>query len=196
MDQKFALKYKQVFEILSDAAACAQNRLILVGGTALAIFYLEHRVSVDLDFVPLEGDEAKLKEMMKGCLTKKGYRTSTAHHTNQFVVQFEDTSIKIEIFYPTKKIKKIQTFEVAGVPLLVASFEDLLEMKLETYANRKAARDLFDIVFILKKMNKDFGLVKELLAKYGRPDNLDEIRDYISSEDDYKFFNEVIQNAT
>ncbi len=196
MNQKFALKYKRVFEILSDTAACAQNRLILVGGTALAIFYLNHRVSVDLDFVPLEGDEVKLKEMMKGCLTKKGYRTSVASHTNQFVVQFEDTSIKIEIFYPTAKIKKIETFEVSGVPLSVASLDDLLVMKLEAYANRKAARDLFDIVFILKKMDRGFDLVKELLAKYGRPDNLEGIKEYITSEDDYKFFNEVVENAS
>ncbi|MDO8553684.1 MAG: nucleotidyl transferase AbiEii/AbiGii toxin family protein [Candidatus Micrarchaeota archaeon] len=196
MDQKFALKYRRVLDIISDTAACAQNRLILVGGTALAVFYLKHRASVDLDFVPLEGDETKLKEMMKGCLTKKGYRTSTARYHNQFVVQFDDTSIKIEIFYPTNKIKKIQSFDVAGVSISVASLEDIFEMKLEAYANRKAVRDLFDIIFILKHLGMNYDSVKDLLAKYGHPNDPEEIRDYVISEDDYKFFNEVVKNAS
>ena len=90
MDEQFNRKYKKVLEILPDVAACAQGKLVLVGGTALALFYLKHRVSVDLDFVPVEGDEVKLKEALKGCLTSKGYRTTPGAFKNQFVVQFED----------------------------------------------------------------------------------------------------------
>ncbi len=49
MDTKFALKYGRIKQILNDVAGCAAQQLVLVGGTALALFYLHHRVSVDLD---------------------------------------------------------------------------------------------------------------------------------------------------
>ncbi|MEM2137509.1 MAG: nucleotidyl transferase AbiEii/AbiGii toxin family protein [Candidatus Anstonellaceae archaeon] len=71
----------------------------MVGGTALALFYLQHRVSLDLDFVPALGeDEVKLEETLKGCLSKKRCTTQRAKHWNQFIVQSNVTSVKIEVF--------------------------------------------------------------------------------------------------
>lgn len=192
MDAKLFAKYNHILEIIADIAKCTENRLILVGGTALALFYLKHRVSVDLDFVPVSGDEKKYKEEVKGCLSKKGYRTRTAQFTNQFVIQFEDTAIKFEIFYPQHEIKRVETFDVNGTPLLVASLDDLLKMKIDAYSDRKHVRDLFDIVFILKKNGGDYKYVKELIAKYGLPENEEEIKNYLLTEKDYEFFKEVL----
>lgn len=196
MDRKFALKYKRVLDILNDVAECAQNNLILVGGTALALFYLKHMVSIDLDFVPIEGEEIKLKEMLKGCLTKKGYRTSVARYKNQFIIQFEDTSIKIEIFTPKRKIKKINNFKITKTTLAVASLEDILEQKIDAYETRKSTRDLYDIVFILKNKGSDFALIRELLAKYGKPENEEEIKNYTENGEDYNFFKKVTKDAS
>lgn len=63
-------------ESIEDVAECVDGELILIGGTALALFYLKHRVSIDLDFVPVkQNTEDTAKEKLKGALSKKGYRT-------------------------------------------------------------------------------------------------------------------------
>ena len=107
MDSQLNRKYNRVLQIISDVAECADGQLILVGGTALALFHLEHRISVDLDFVPVKqspGEDEKLKQAVKGCLTKKGYRTMATRYPNQFVVQFDDMTIKIETFIPDEPL--------------------------------------------------------------------------------------------
>lgn len=196
MDEKFRLKYKRVLDIIGDVAECAKKKLVLVGGTSLALFYLKHRISVDLDFVPVDGDEVKLKEELKGCITKKGYRTTRGVYQNQFIIQFEDTSIKIEIFSPEYKIKKTNEFEFGTSKILVASIEDILRLKVHSYAERKEVRDLYDIIFILKHKNKGFEQAKKLITKYGSPKNEDEIKKLITEEKNYKFFKEVMNNVS
>ncbi|MFA5178599.1 MAG: nucleotidyl transferase AbiEii/AbiGii toxin family protein [Candidatus Paceibacterota bacterium] len=196
METKFNLKYKKILEILADVGDCAQNRLILVGGTALALFYLKHRVSIDLDFIPIKMDEIKAKEEMKGCLTKKGYKTTVGRFKNQFILQFEDTSIKIEIFSTEYKIKKIENREIGNSTILVASIEDLLELKKLSYLDRKEARDLYDISFILKEKKSDFELIKRLIKTAGMPENIHEMEKMIENQDNLNFFMEVLKNAS
>ncbi len=196
MDEQFNRKYRKVLEILPDVAECAEGKLILVGGTALALFHLKHRISIDLDFVPMEGDDAKLKQELKGCLSKKGYRAARAVYANQFVIQFEDTSIKVEVFIPEHKVRNFEEYEVGNAKLAVASLEDIFEMKLIAYANRKAARDLFDIIFVLKKKGADFGQVAELIAKYGMPEDIKDVKNMALSENDYEIFAKVVGDAS
>ncbi len=175
MENVYQRKYRLVTDILSEVADCAGGRLILVGGTALALFYLQHRVSVDLDFVPLSGDETKAKEALRGCLSKKDFRTQRARHSNQFVVQSETTSIKIEVFTPEEKIEKTEKHPIGGKEVIVASLDDLLKMKIKAYTERKKERDLFDIIAVLLKRGQNVGLARQLIAKHGRPDDLEEL---------------------
>ncbi|MEM3555197.1 MAG: nucleotidyl transferase AbiEii/AbiGii toxin family protein [Candidatus Micrarchaeia archaeon] len=195
MDESFNRKYKKVLEILPDVAECAQGRLILVGGTALALFYLKHRVSVDLDFVPIAGDETKLKEELKGCLSKKGYRTVPGAFRNQFIIQFEDTSIKVEVFEPELKLKKLQEHVFGGTKIRVASLEDILKMKLSAYRERNEARDLFDIFCILKGKGAS-AMVKKLIKKSGSPKGADTISAMAVNQEDAAAFQKVISDAS
>ena len=57
----------------------------------------------------------------------------------------------------------------------VASLDDLLELKKRIYAERKEARDLFDIIAILDKTKKGFNLAGQLIEQYGRPVNIEEM---------------------
>ena len=141
-------KYQRILESIEDIADATKEKLILVGGTALAIFYLNHRASQDLDFMPLKGDDAKMNEWFKGQLSKKGFKTLRSTYTNMFVVQFDDTSIKVELFFPTPKPAKIEKMPVGRTTMLVASLDDLLTMKTHAYRERKEARDLYDVVSI------------------------------------------------
>jgi predicted nucleotidyltransferase component of viral defense system len=196
MKEAFELKYRKVLEILPDVAECANRDLVLVGGTALALFHLNHRVSVDLDFIPVKGNDEELKERLKGCLTKKGYTTQRAAHINQFVIQFENTGIKIEIFSPNTQIRRIEEHVYGNRLILVASVEDIMHLKQESYLDRRAARDLFDIVFILKDQGGDFSQISELIGKVGQPDDIQGIEAMVLKKEDYEFFRKVIKDAS
>lgn len=175
MENVFQRKYSLATQILSDVADCANRRLILVGGTALALFYLQHRVSVDLDWVPVSGDDARAKEALKGCLSSKGYRTQRARFSNQFIVQSESTSIKVEVFTPEEKVEKAEKRTIGGRELLVASLEDLFKMKSLAYSQRRKARDLFDVVAILLKTGRSMSFAEGLAEKNGLPDDVEEL---------------------
>jgi len=191
MDDTYRRKYDRVLDILQDVSKCAGDKLALAGGTALALFYLKHRVSVDLDFIPIAGKEAALKESLKGCLSKKGYRTQRGAYTNQFMVQFEDTTIKVEIFKPSFKIGKTSLFSVGSSSLRVVSLKDLLEMKKDAYRTRKEARDLFDIM-----IGKGEAAARALLAKYGEPKNASDVAKMANSQQDAERFRRLISNAS
>jgi len=196
MDESFNRKYKKVLEILPDVAECAQGNLVLVGGTALALFHIKHRISVDLDFVPVKGEDTKLKEKLKGCLTERGYRTTTGAFKNQFIIQFENTSIKIDIFEPETKVKKVEEHTFSGVKIKVASIKDLLKMKISAYLDRKEARDLFDIFCILKQKGNARGMIRKLVAKSGAPKNMAEIKNTTIDPADADEFEKVILDAS
>ena len=196
MDRGFHRKYKRVLDILPDVADCAQGNLVLVGGTALALFHLKHRVSVDLDFVPASGDDTKLKEGLKGCLSKKGYRTTTGAFKNQFVVQFEDTTIKVEVFSPERKIAHVEEHVFGARKIMVASLEDLLKMKVSAYAERREARDLFDIYCALKKMGRGLEYVKKLVTEVGSPMNMEDLEEMATDRADVAELRKVIANAS
>ena len=196
MDGAFGRKYKRVLEILPDVSDCAQGKLILVGGTALALFHLKHRVSIDLDFVPVNGSDTKLKEELKGCMTKKGYRTMPGRFKNQFVVQFEDTSIKVEIFHPDQKVKRVEEHEFGARKIKVASRDDIFQMKIAAYNDRKEARDLFDIFCVLKASGSDFDLVKKLVLKYGMPEHAEDIEAMAVDRADATELRKVIADAS
>lgn len=196
MDELLQRKYKKVLEILPDVAECTHGKLILAGGTALALFHLEHRISIDLDFIPIHGKEERAKEALKGCLSRKGYRTTVGAYSNQFVVQFEDTGIKVEVFNPKHNVEKYEERVVGGSKLLVCALDEILRLKIESYADRKEAKDLFDIIFILKEMKKGYGTVSELLSRGGAPINMENIRKMALSEDDYGYFEKVVNDAS
>ncbi|MDO8339560.1 MAG: nucleotidyl transferase AbiEii/AbiGii toxin family protein [Candidatus Burarchaeum sp.] len=195
MEEGFYRKYKRLLEALPDVAECAEGKLVLIGGTALALFHLKHRISVDLDFAPLRGDEARAKEALKGCLSKKGYRTQRTAYKNQFAIQFEDASIKVEIFKPKRKVGGYDEHALGNSMLKVAALDELLRMKIEAYADRKEARDLFDCVFIMKRKGDLSGLGR-LIRKYGLPETMEEMRKTVWKEEDYEFFAKVVEDAS
>ena len=196
MDEAFNRKYKKVLEILPDVAECAHGNLILAGGTALALFYLKHRISVDLDFVPIEGTDVSVKEKLKGCLTKIGYRTAVGAFKNQFIIQFEDTSIKIEIFEPEARIKKVEEHTFSGAKIKVASIGEILKMKIAAYRNRREARDLFDIFCIRKRDGDAPTVVKKLISEVGEVKNIYEIDSTAFNSDDVNEFKKVVIDAS
>ncbi|MBI5159529.1 nucleotidyl transferase AbiEii/AbiGii toxin family protein [Candidatus Micrarchaeota archaeon] len=188
-------KYVRIVDSLEDIARCTEGRLVLAGGTALAVFYTQHRVSVDLDFVPLIEKEEKAKERFKGMLSKAGYTTLRAAFSNQFILQFEDVSIKVEIFIPERRLAEPEERKVGSAILKVATLDDLLDMKKDAYRERRKARDIYDVFAIFRKFNAGPGEVKKMLKKCGRPDDVEELRMMITDKDCFADFEKVLNDA-
>lgn len=144
--------------------------------------------------MPFSGDDVKLKEALKACLSKKGYHTVRAAYRNQFIVNFDDTAIKIEIFEPEVKVGFVE-HRVGNAKLRVAPIGDLLKMKEISYADRKMAKDLYDIVFILKSMSADYRKIKELIGRHGLPADMREM-EKMAEKENYQFFEKVVSNAS
>lgn len=193
MESTFERKFALAKAILSDVADCIGCQLILMGGTALALFYLQHRVSVDLDFVPLHGEDvAGAKQALKGCMSKRGYTTQRARWHNQFIVWSETTSIKLEVFTPEEKVGKTEKRIYGGKEVLVASIDDLLKMKSLAFSQRGKARDLFDVVAILMKTGKSLSFANALVAKRGIPEDVAELEQMFPDEKALAEFKKVI----
>lgn len=133
-----------------------QQKFYLTGGTALAEYYFQHRISEDLDFfceVPfpltlIEPLIASIKNQLGASEVK--YNKLFDRHIYFFTV--DDDEIKVEFTYfenkrisPTKVINNLQV-------------DDLLDIganKIMAILDRNEPKDFIDLYFILQQTNLD-----------------------------------------
>jgi hypothetical protein len=132
----------------------------LTGGTALSAFYLEHRLSEDLDFFSHEKIPFYLPENFLKSLT---FIDAISHtrlfDRNIFNLQLKDgTALKTEFtYYPLKNIEA----DVIIDGLHVDGFLDLTVNKLCAMADRSDAKDYIDVYCALTSADLD---MNEMLA--------------------------------
>jgi len=80
--------------------------------------------------------------------------------------------------------------------MLVASLADIFRMKEDAYSERKEARDLFDILAILKSQGKPLAPVVQLIKKHGAPKNMERLERMVFRKEDFKEFETVVFNAS
>lgn len=151
------LYQKKILELISQEKYFTQ-RFYLTGGTALAEFYLKHRISEDLDFfsekevnpIPIV---RFLKEKAK-ILNLEKYDSRRIHGLYSFFLHFKDKNIlKVDFsYYPFPRIEKGLKFG----SLEINSIYDLGVDKVHTVVLQPRARDFIDIYFIVKEKNYDF----------------------------------------
>lgn len=125
----------------------------LTGGTALAEFYLNHRISQDLDFFSQEeftpqGITAFVKKAQK-VLGYKSFDFEQVFNRNIYQILFQKGKpLKLEFtYFPFPQIENPQ--KMGGVK--VDSLLDIAVNKIFTIAQNPRGRDFFDIYFIYKK---------------------------------------------
>jgi predicted nucleotidyltransferase component of viral defense system len=143
---------------------------IIHGDTAIWRCYGSNRFSEDIDFYfPLalkkENFDKFLNDLKeKGFLIKKFKRTN-----NSIFAKFSYLNAIVSLEIVFKNIKKFLTkpFEMSdGTSILVNTLtpEDIIKEKVSAYLERKKVRDLYDIFFLLKFVEKKED-VKEILTK-------------------------------
>ena len=162
---KTILTSKQLdFLELVQAHPQITERFYLTGGTALAEFYLKHRLSQDLD---LFSEKAEVEpKIVEAFLRKISPRLGVVYiKRSQFLGLFsyqliykDKEELKVDFnYYPFPRIEKGVKYK----NLEVASIYDIGVDKLHTLFMKPRARDYVDLYFIIKE--KSYGLKKLIL---------------------------------
>jgi len=162
---KTILTSKQLdFLELVQADPQITERFYLTGGTALAEFYLKHRLSQDLD---LFSEKAEVEpKIVEAFLRKISPRLGVVYiKRSQFLGLFsyqliykDKEELKVDFnYYPFPRIEKGVKYK----NLEVASIYDIGVDKLHTLFMKPRARDYVDLYFIIKE--KSYGLKKLIL---------------------------------
>lgn len=145
-----------------------KNNFYLTGGTCLANFYLQHRLSEDLDFfTEIEFEPNIINIFLKKIKAKlkiKKFDFQQSYNRNIYFLHFENEIIKTEFtYYPFTRIDK--TKKVSGIQ--IDSLIDMGVNKLFTIYQRSQARDYIDLYFICKEKNLSISsLIKKAHNKF------------------------------
>lgn len=140
----------------------------LTGGTPLAVFYLGHRYSEDLDFfsekefdiLPIDIFFSQLKKEMS--ILKIDFEQS--YNRNLFFLHFSDEILKLEFtFFPFLRIEAGKK----NYNLDTDSLLDIAVNKLFTVYQRTKARDYIDLYFICREKGFEISdLIKKARIKF------------------------------
>ncbi len=132
----------------------------LTGGTALSAFYLEHRLSEDLDFFSSEKIPLSvLEEFLKSLDNVKDISFSRLFDRNLFNLKLRDDNF-LKVEFSRYSLKNIEACPVVD-HLTIDGFLDIIVNKLCAVADRSDAKDYVDIYCALKNSNLS---LKRLMA--------------------------------
>ena len=149
------------------AALPDQAQFYLAGGTALAEYYLGHRLSFDLDFFTGEAPLILPHSYQIEALGQEGdLRVSVVRRFStyvDFMVTREAESLKVDLAQDSPFRLEPPTRTETGI--WVSSLPDLRVDKLLAYFGRAEPRDAVDLYFILQQAPLD-----QLLAQAAQKD--------------------------
>lgn len=136
----------------------------LTGGTALSAFYIEHRLSKDLDFFTDTEEQMPPIEFLTVLIRRlpsvKDIRYERLFDRRIFEVVFKDSdTLKVE--FSTYPFKSVEERTKAG-RLVVDSLLNIVTGKLFALTDRYDPKDFVDLYFVLR--NYDRGL-EDLIKK-------------------------------
>lgn len=136
--------------ISNDREICRE--FYLTGGTALAEYYLQHRLSEDLDFFSEKEFDIQAISIFfaknKKVLEIKKVDFQQSFNRNLIFLHLDDDVIKTEFtYFPFPRIEK----KIKKNKLFVDSLEDIAVNKLFTIYQKPRSRDFIDLYLIMKK---------------------------------------------
>ena len=155
---------------LAQTQASITRRFYLTGGTALAEFYLNHRLSEDIDLF-CEKEEVNPK-VVEAFLKKISPQLSVIHiKRSQFLglvsyklIYKDGGELKVDFnYYPFPRIEKGTKYK----NMEIDSMRDIAANKIHTLFMKPRARDYIDLYFLIKQQNFSLGgLIADAKAKF------------------------------
>ncbi|MDO8551406.1 MAG: nucleotidyl transferase AbiEii/AbiGii toxin family protein [bacterium] len=157
-------KQSQFLEQVSKVEQITK-RFYLTGGTALSEFYLQHRLSYDIDLFTEQEEvdqrltEAFLKKISKELGVAEIKRSQMMGLISYILVFADGQNLKVDFnYYPFPRIEKGTHFQ----NLEVDSVYDIAANKLHTIFMQPRSRDYLDLYLIMQKYG--YSLDKLILA--------------------------------
>jgi len=156
----------QVTTLHAIAASNLANEFYFSGGTALSHYYLQHRLSEDLDFFREEEFDVQATYVALKSLKQKIQYDAIDFQSNMnrnlFFLHFNDKSVlKLEFtYYPFAQIVLPKLID----GLLVDSAIDIATNKLFTIVQTPRGRDYYDLYYLIKKYEYSIAQLR-MLAK-------------------------------
>ncbi|MEW6214634.1 MAG: nucleotidyl transferase AbiEii/AbiGii toxin family protein [Nitrospirota bacterium] len=126
------------------------SQFYMTGGTALSAFYLQHRLSEDVDFFTEENVEIEaVLSFLQSIPDIRDLRLERKFDRKIFLIHYGDgEDFRVEFTkYPFKRIDQFTIVEGINID----SMRDILANKLFALADRRDIKDFVDIYFILKE---------------------------------------------
>lgn len=140
----------------------------LSGGTALAAFYLQHRLSDDLDFFTAEVVDihtvGSFTESLKKKLNADKVIFEKLYDRRLFTFKWKSEELKLE--FTTYPFVQFERPKPTNSKVKTDSFRDISANKLMALLDRFEPKDFVDLFFILKKCKLP-ELVKDTEKKFG-----------------------------
>lgn len=151
MEQKIlTVRQQKALHFFSESTLA--QKFYFSGGTALAEYYLHHRLSDDLDFfTSTDVDLRSIRSFVTALSTElqaKSTEYTKTHDRYLFFLKFGKGDLKLEFTkYPFARLGR----RVKHDEILVDSLRDLSANKLMALLDRFDPKDFVDMYFILKK---------------------------------------------
>ena len=135
-----------------------QPNAVFHGGTSLWRCYNGNRFSDDLDFYFVS--EKNFKNKLDSCLKSKGLKLikyKETKHTIFSKISDGKTDVKIEVSFENKKgeITRYELVDGSFIDILALTPKQLFYEKMSAYKNRRLARDIYDIYFLIRLFDLD-----------------------------------------
>ncbi len=189
--------------ILAGIYTALTDEIIFKGGTALFFFYGLDRFSEDLDFTQIKQyDQKKFKTAISDVLnlinishelktdkSLKGKNLKVKAIGPLFGGPRSESFVKIEIserndIFLSPEIKEIVPIydDLRPFTVPVMKKEEILAEKVRALMTRGKARDLYDLVFLIKKgVSLDYSLINKKLSYYKKTYNREEFIQKVKS---------------
>ena len=143
-------------------------KFFLTGGTALAQYYLQHRLSEDLDFFTIDqkADFAVVNAQINRLINRLGYKIENQVFTASF----------LQFILIDRNAKPLKVDLVKDIPvhfglikkegnIFLDSLENIAVGKLLALFGRSAPKDFVDLYFLLEKKKVDFENIFDMAKK-------------------------------
>ena len=159
------------------------NIFVFKGGTALYKIYNLQRFSEDLDF-SLIGEKEEAKEIIKKVVDRiDGFSIKEIKEVKEsilikiscrgLITKYNalriDISLKNKIFLPIDVKNYVSDYlDIPPFSLKVLNPEEIVSEKIHSMLNRRKARDLYDLFFLLKQFKFNEKITKEKLKLFNQ----------------------------
>ncbi len=144
----FQKTFLQIFASLPD-----QERFYLTGGTALAEYYLAHRLSYDLDLFTSEADLiVPFSYRVEQAAQNTGWQVQVVRRFASFVefqVSQGEKALKIDLALDSPF--RFAPAEPCDVGVMVNDFQDIQADKTLAFFGRAEPRDAIDLYYLLQR---------------------------------------------